>query len=139
VHCRDHAVQLHRARERFEQAGLGLVLIGQATPRHAAHFRRKLGLEPLTVLADEERASYRAMGLRRANLAQLLGPKSVLAGVRHGARSGVVQGRIVGDAAQLGGAAIVDTSGQVVFFAASEHAGDTVEPGDLLGAAPSRA
>jgi len=139
VHCRDHAVQLHRARERFEQAGLGLVLIGQATPRHAAHFRRKLGLEPLTVLADEERASYRAMGLRRANLAQLLGPKSVLAGVRHGARSGVVQGRIVGDAAQLGGAAIVDTSGEIRFFTASEHAGDTVEPGDLLGAAPSRA
>jgi hypothetical protein len=135
VHCRDHAVQLHRARERFEQAGVGLVLIGQATPRHAAHFRRKLGLDPLPVLADEERASYKAMGLRRANLGQLLGPRSVLAGVKHGARSGVVQGRIVGDAAQLGGAALIATDGEVVFFAANEHAGDTVEPDDLLAAA----
>jgi peroxiredoxin len=56
VHCRDHAVQLHRARSDFEAAGVPLVLIGQATPRHAAHFRRRQEID-LPVLADENRES----------------------------------------------------------------------------------
>ena len=93
-------MQLHRAREQFDQAGLGLVLIGQATPRQAKHFARKLDLDGQTILTDEDRSTYKLAGFRRAKVSQLLGPKSVLSGVKHGARSGVVQGRIVGDAAQ---------------------------------------
>ena len=128
-------MQLHRAREQFEQAGLGLVLIGQATPRHAKHFARKLGLDGMTVLADEERETYKLAGFRKAGIGGLIGPKSVMSGIKHGARSGVVQGRIVGDAAQLGGAMIIAPGGEVVFRQASENAGDTVEPADLLAAA----
>jgi hypothetical protein len=127
-------VQLHRAREQFEQAGVGLVLIGQASPRQASAFRRKLDLD-VPVLADEERATYKAAGLKRANVAQLLGPRSVLSGVKHGARSGVVQGRIIGDAAQLGGAIIVKPGGEVVYEQVQRNAGDTVEPDALLAAA----
>ena len=127
-------MQLHRAREQFGQAGVGLVLIGQASPRQAAAFRRKMDVE-LTVLADEERATYRLAGLKRANVSQLLGPRSVLSGVRHGARSGVMQGRIIGDAAQLGGAIIVAPGGEVVYEQVQRNAGDTVEAGPLLAAA----
>ena len=126
-------MQLHRAREEFEVAGASLTLIGQATPRQATAFRRKTKID-LPVLADEERRTYKLMGLRRANLAQLLGPQSVLSGIRHGARSGVVQGRIVGDAAQLGGAFVIGPGDEVLFEQRSEHAGDTIEPGDLLAA-----
>ena len=128
-------MQLHRAREQFERDGVRLVLIGQATPRHATHFRRKLGLDPLPVLADEERETYRAVGLKRANLTQLVGPRSVLAGVKHGARSGVVQGRIIGDAAQLGGEMIVRQDGSVAWSHVQQNAGDTVAPDELLEAA----
>jgi hypothetical protein len=131
VHCRDHAVQLHRAREEFTGAGVRLVLIGQANPRHAAHFRRKLGIE-LPVLADEERTTYRLAGLRRANAGQLIGPKSAISALAHGARSGVVQGRTVGDIAQLGGAMVVATDGTVLWSQASSHAGDTIDPDALL-------
>jgi hypothetical protein len=49
-------VQLHRERDRFVQAGVGLALIGQATPPHAAHVRRTQGID-LPVLADAERLS----------------------------------------------------------------------------------
>ena len=128
-------VQLHRAREEFDEAGVRLVLIGQATPRHAAHFRRRLDLEPLPVLADEERESYRAAGLRRGKVSQLLGPRSVLSGIRHGARSGVVQGRVIGDAAQLGGEAVFLPGGEVAWSHKQEHAGDTTDPKRLLEAA----
>jgi hypothetical protein len=135
VHCRDHAVQLHRARNRFEAQGLDLVLIGQATPRHAKHFARKLDLDGQTILADEDRSSYKLAGFRRAGVGQLLGPRSVLSGVKHGARSGVVQGRIVGDAAQLGGVMVVRPDGSVALHQASKHAGDTLEVDDILAAA----
>ena len=127
-------MQLHRAREQFEEAGVGLVLIGQASPRQATAFRRKMEID-LPVLADEERGTYKAAGLKRANVSQLLGPRSVLSGVKHGARSGVVQGRIIGDAAQLGGAVIVAPGGDVVYEQVQRNAGDTVEADALLEAA----
>ena len=130
-------MQLHRAREEFERAGLGLTLIGQATPRHAAHFRRKLKID-LPVLADEDRRTYKLAGFPRASVGQLLGPRSVLSGVKHGARSGVTQGRIIGDAAQLGGAMVVAPGDEVVFRQQAKNAGDTIEVADLLAAAPAR-
>ncbi|HEX2085890.1 MAG TPA: peroxiredoxin-like family protein [Solirubrobacteraceae bacterium] len=126
-------MQLHRAREGFERAGAKLVLIGQATPRQAAAFRRKTKID-LPVLADEERATYRLANLRRGSLTQLVGPRSVLAGVKHSARSGVVQGRVIGDAAQLGGAMVIGPGGEVLFEQRSRHAGDTVKPEELLEA-----
>jgi hypothetical protein len=134
VHCRDHAVQLHRAREEFEAAGARLVFIGQATPRHANRFRERLGLDPLQVLADEERRTYRVAGLGRGSATQLVGPRSVLSGLKHGARSGVVQGRPIGDVAQLGGEMIVTPGGAVAWSHAQQHAGDTTSPDDLLEA-----
>lgn len=132
-------MQLHRAREQFEQAGLGLVLIGQANPRQAAAFRRKLDIDDLDVLADEDRRTYKIAGFKRANVSQLLGPQSVVSGLKHARRSGVMQGRIIGDAAQLGGSAVIDTDGTVVFHQASANAGDTVEPSELIGSAPKSA
>ena len=126
-------MQLHRAREEFEAAGAKLVLIGQASPRHAAAFRRKTKID-LPVLADEDRRTYKLMKLPRASAGQLLGPRSVLSGVKHGARSGVMQGRIIGDVAQLGGAFVIGPGDGGLFEQRSKNAGDTIEPADLLEA-----
>ena len=128
-------MQLHRAREQFERADLDLVMIGQASPRQAKHFQRKLDLDGQTILADGDRKTYKLAGFRRASASQLLGPRSVLSGVKHSARSGVVQGRVVGDAAQLGGAMIVQPDGTVTLHQASKHAGDTIAVDELLAAA----
>jgi hypothetical protein len=127
-------VQLHRAHGRFEAAGLGIVLIGMATPRHAAWFRRRYA-PSLRILADERRASYRAAGLGVGSLAQLVGPRSVAGGVRHALRSGVVQGRPIGDTTQLGGALVVSPAGAVLFEHRASNAADSVEPDALLAAA----
>ena len=130
-------MQLHRAREQFEDAGLDLVLIGQATPRQAAAFRRKTEID-IPVLADEERETYKIAGLKRANLAQLVGPRSMLSGIKHSARSGQVQGRVIGDAAQLGGAMVIGQGGDVLLEQRSKHAGDTLEPEELLEVVAAR-
>jgi len=107
-------VQLHRARETFLAAGGDLVLIGQATPRHAAHFRRRFTPE-LTVLADEDRASYRVAGAGRMKATEVLNPLVAAKSLRATARSAVVQGRVVGDVAQLGGTMVVRIDGSVAW------------------------
>lgn len=127
-------MQLHRAREQFEAAGVSLTLIGQATPRQAAHFRRRQEIE-LPVLADEDRASYEAAGAKMATLGELLGPKVIAKGVATGARTRVVQGRTVGHPAQLGGAMVVTPNGAVPWSHMSEDASDNAEPEEILAAA----
>jgi hypothetical protein len=126
-------MQLHRASEQFESAGAGLVLIGQATPRHAAHFRRRFGID-LPVLADENRVSYKAIGARKGGLGQLLGPRVVAKGMLTSVRNGVVQGRTIGDPAQLGGAVVIAPGGRVLWSHVAEDASDNASTDELLAA-----
>lgn len=136
AHCRDHAMRLGRAHREFQNAGIDLVLIGQATPRHAAHFRRRMGVD-LPVLADEKRETYRAAGAKVATMGELLGPRSVSRGLARTieTRGKVRQGRIIGHPAQLGGAMVVTPDSQVVWSHMSEDASDNATPEELLDAA----
>ena len=127
---------MNRAREEFEAAGVPLVLIGQATPRQAAHFRRRQEVD-LRVLADEKRASYRAAGAKVATVGELLGPKSVTRGIVKTAKSRgrIHQGKVVGHPAQLGGAMVVSQDGSVTWSHMSDDASDNAPPEEILAAA----
>jgi peroxiredoxin len=129
-------VQLHRARSEFEAAGVRLVLIGQATPRHAAHFRRRQEID-LPVLADEKRESYRAAGAKVATAGELLGPKSVSRGLLKtvGSAGKVHQGKVIGHVAQLGGSMVIVPDGRVIWSHMSEDASDNASPEEILAAA----
>jgi AhpC/TSA antioxidant enzyme len=126
-------VQLHRARTKFEEAGVNVVLIGQLTPRHAAHFRRTQQVE-LPVLADEKRESYKAAGAKVATFGELLGPKVMAKGILTSARTGRVQGRTLGHPAQLGGAMVIAPGGRVAWSHMSEDASDNASPQEILAA-----
>lgn len=126
-------MQLHRDRSRFEEAGARLILIGQGSPRHAAYFRRRMGID-LPVLADEERISYQAAGAKLATLAELLGPAVIAKGVVTSARDGVLQGRRIGHPAQLGGAMIVHPDCSIAWTHMSEDASDIARPAEILAA-----
>jgi prostamide/prostaglandin F2alpha synthase len=128
-------VQLHRARSKLEAAGGNLVLIGQLTPRHAAHFRRTQQIE-LPVLADEQRESYKAAGAKVATFGELLGPKVVAKGFLTTARTGKVQGRTIGHPAQLGGAMVIGTDGRVIWSHMASDASDNASPEEILAALP---
>jgi peroxiredoxin len=127
---------LDRAREEFDAAGVNLVLIGQMTPRHAAHFRRRQEIE-LPVLADEHRASYRAAGAKIATVTELVGPKVVAKGLKTTRETGQVQGRTIGHTAQLGGTLLVEPVGTVAWSHMSEDASDNASPEEILAAARS--
>ena len=126
-------MQLHRARSDFEEAGATLVLIGQATPRHAAQFRRRQGIQ-LPVLADEDRVSYKAAGAKVAGITDLFGPKVIAKGALTGVREKAIQTRTIGDAAQLGGAIVVEPDGNISWSHMSNDAGDNASPEEIIAA-----
>jgi prostamide/prostaglandin F2alpha synthase len=124
---------LDRAREEFEAARANVVLIGQLTPRHAAHFRRRQDIH-LPVLADEKRQSYKAAGAKIATINELLGPKVIAKGTAVAVRTGLRQGRTLGHPAQLGGAMVITPEGAVAWSHMSENAGDNASPEEILAA-----
>jgi peroxiredoxin len=124
-------VQLHRARERFRASGGDLVLIGQASPRQAAHFRRRY-TPGLPVLADDDRASYRAAGAGRMKATEMLNPLVAAKSLRATARSGAVQGRVIGDAAQLGGAMVIRPDGSVAWSRMARDIADNPSVEEVL-------
>ena len=122
-----------RAQGQIEAAGASLVFIGQLTPRHASHFRRRRELQA-PVLADEGRASYKAAGAKVATLTELVGPKVVAKGTALAARTGLRQTRTLGHPAQLGGAMVITPDGTVAWSHMSEDASDNAGPEEVLEA-----
>ena len=124
---------MDRARDEFEAAGATLVLIGQLTPRHAAHFRRRQHID-LPVLADEDRSTYRAAGAKVGSLTELVGPRVVAKGALTTLRTGKLQGRTIGHPAQLGGAMVIAPGGEIVWSRMARDASDNASPQEILAA-----
>ena len=123
---------MNGAREEIEATGARIVLIGQATPRHAAHYQRRYAPE-LEILADSKRESYKAMKLPRAGTTQLIGPESLAKGVLRGA-SGVGVGRPIGDVAQLGATMIVLPGGEIAWSHVQQDASDNPSIEEVMAA-----
>lgn len=109
------------------------MLIGQGTPRQAAEFRRRQGVQ-LPVIADHDRVSYRAAGTKVGGVLDLLGPKSVAKGLLATARTRRTQTRTIGHPAQLGGALVIAPDGQVAWAHIAEDASDNAPPEEILAA-----
>ena len=124
---------MNRARDEIEGHGVRLVFIGQATTRHAAHFQRRYAPD-VPLLADESRESYKAMGIPRGTATQLINPKTVGKGIGNLMSGGIVQGRVIGDVAQLGATFLILPGGEIAWNHVSNDAADNPSVDDVLGA-----
>jgi len=122
-------MQLHRDRDKFDQAGANLVVIGQGTPEQGAHFLDSQHVD-LPLLVDRGRRSYKAAGTKIGTMSELLGPRVVLKGALTGHR----QGKTVGHNAQLGGVLVIATDGSVRWAHMSDDASDIPSNDDVLEA-----
>ena len=127
-------MQLHRDRDKFDAAGARLVVIGQGTPAHAQHFRDQFDLEGLEILVDPDREAYRRAGAKVATLGELIGPRSVVRGVRRSVSERMVQGAVKGHPAQLGGVLVVAPGGEVAWAHMADNAADNAPNEDVLAA-----
>ncbi len=141
VFCRQHAVELHRARHDFEDAGVSLVAIGHGTSEQAAEFRRAQGVE-IPLLVDGDRSTYIAAGAKVATFGELFAPKVVAQGAKHTVMSRVKQGsivvhqgRIIGSAAQLGGVLVIAPDGSIRYAHLAQNAADIPPTREVLAAA----
>jgi hypothetical protein len=126
-------MQLHRAQKQIKDSGARLVFVGQATPKHAAHFRRRFAPD-VQILADEDRKTYKLAGAIRGGAAQLIGPSVVLKGLGRSVKNRSIQGRPIGDVAQLGGTLIVMPDGTIPWSHLSTDAADNATIAEILEA-----
>ena len=102
----------------------------------AADFKKKFDI-PFLLLVDQRRDSYKAFGLLRGNATQVFGPGVVARGTLS-----VLKGNIQGlppkgtDRMQLGGVAVVDKGGDVLFVHRSKTAADNIPLDEIVAALP---
>lgn len=127
-------MQLHRDRSKFEAAGVRLAVIGQGTPAHAQHFRETQDID-LPMYVDKGRESYKAAGTKVGTANELIGPRVVAKGAAASRSDGVMQGRIIGHAAQLGGVMVVRPGNEIVYVHLADDASDNPPNEEVLEAA----
>ena len=93
---------------------------------------------PFPCLADPQRAGYRAFGLKRGSLWEVVGPAAVVRGLR-AARKGHHIEKVVGDAFQMPGTFIIDGAGTVRYAHYARHSGDHPAAAELIAALKSLA
>ena len=130
-------------KEAIEQAGLQVIAVGLAAPKHARHYCGKLA-PSVQCLSNEAHDLYQACGLGRGNLLQLVGPEAFVATWRASARGFTWDGKLIGDFTMLPGTFLVDRAGVVRYAYYSRHAGDhpdlsaVIAAGQGLQAQPER-
>ena len=128
----EHVAQLRDERDRFEQAGANVVLIGLGRPDQAGWFCAEHEL-PFTCLVQPDLSAHRAFGLRRGTANQISGPAVWAPWLKNqltGKRQTSLRGK--GDVAQLPGTFVVDTGGVVRYAYRSKRSSDMPPNEDLL-------
>ncbi len=132
--CQAWVGRLTQKAAAFDEAGAGVVLIGQGTAGQAMGFTGPRRV-PFEMLVDPDRSAYRAFGLVEGGAAQLLAPAAVASWVgvhvRGEARQGGLHG---GSLAQMPGTFVVDTGGVVRFAHRNRHQADDPDVAAVLTA-----
>ena len=118
--------------EQFRGKGAKLVAIGLGGTDYARHFREQTGIN-FPLLIDEDRQTYKALDLRKANLLHLFRGDNMRARKRAKA-IGVRQHRLGKDPFQLGGSFVFAPGNKDLFAHVSQTFGDNAQPRDLLAA-----
>ena len=128
---------MREKRSEFEGRGVALACVVQGTAQEAARFCGRHGVESLCI-PDPEKESYRALGLGRASLRELILPSDDLKRRRAEAKQAGCSNKLEGarqkhtDIFQLSGAALMAEGGTILWLHRSRHTGDLPSADGLL-------
>ena len=128
---------MREKRSEFEKRGVALACVVQGTAAEAARFCGRHGVESLCI-PDPEKSSYKALGLGRASLKNLLFPSDDLKRRRAESKAAGCSNKLEGarqkhsDIFQLPGAALMAEGGTVLWLHRGKHTGDLPLPDELL-------
>jgi peroxiredoxin len=123
--------QLRRAKERFDKAGVEVVIVGLGTPEQSEEFRKKFQV-PFTIISDHEKELYRAFGLKQMSPIGFFSPSMIIKGFSTLAK-GHGMGVPEGDVRQLPGVFVINIDGQIEFSHYAENPSDHPDPDTILG------
>jgi hypothetical protein len=126
---------LREHEQAFKNKGANLAAVGLGDAHYAGLFREETGIT-FPLLVDDQRAAYRAAGLRKANLLHLLRGDNARARKRAQA-GGHRQLRTGRNPFQLGGSFVFGPGNVDRFAHLSQTFGDIASPADLLAAIPT--
>jgi len=128
---------LREKQSEFERRGVALACVVQGTAEEAARFCGRYGVESLCI-PDPNKESYRALGLGRASVWELIFPSDDLKRRRTEAKQAGCSNKLEGarqkhsDIFQLSGAALVAERGTILWLHRSKHTGDLPSADGLL-------
>jgi peroxiredoxin len=73
--CREAMADVGKIKDDIRAAGAGIAVVHGGTPEEAAPWLAKYGLTDVAAISDPELAHYRAFGLGRTGVADLVDPK----------------------------------------------------------------
>ena len=110
--CREALADLSAARAKIEKSGTKLAIVHMGTAESFAAFTASYGLSNVPAVSDPRRRLYRGLGLRRGNLAQLVGFRVWWRGTKS-FFAGHYPGALEGDGTQMPGVFLLQ-NGRVV-------------------------
>ena len=123
---------MRRREAEFRQRGAQVVLVGLGTTEETAAFKERYNI-PFPMIADPEKALFKAFHLKQASATALLSPGMAVKGV-----AAMLKGYGIGipkhDVRQLPGVFIVDTAGAIIYSYYAKGPADHPEPDALLKA-----
>ena len=130
--CREHVAQLREHQSEIKASGANLTAIGMGDIHYARAFREETGIS-FPLLVDIERAAYRAVELKSANLLHLLRRDNAVARKRANA-AGHRQHKLGENPFQLGASFVFGPGNVDRFIHISETFGDNASVSDVLSA-----
>ena len=127
--CREALARLGARRQAIESEGTRVAFVHMGTDEQARPLFERYGLGDAPRVSDPGRSLYRAVGLERGDLLQLLGPRVLARGIG-GLLRGYGVGRMVGDVRQLPGVFLV-RDGRLIRAFRHETAADRPDYEDL--------
>jgi hypothetical protein len=118
--------------QEFRGKNAEVVIIGMGTPKMAATFKARMKA-PFPMLVDRELRSYKAVGLKKGSVGDVIGPRLWAKGTKI-----LLRGRGMAtpkqNPYQLGGVAVVARGGDVLYVHRARNASDFPSIDELLTA-----
>jgi peroxiredoxin len=123
-------LQLQRSKERFEDNGFQVVLVGLGTFDRAEAFKKQFNIS-FPIICDPEKKLYQTYGLGRSSVARMASPAFLLKGLK-ALSQGYLPGVPRDDVMQMPGVFLIDTSGNIRYARYSKDPSDNPSVETLL-------
>ena len=124
---------MDQAHDEIRAAGGDVVCVFMYRAQPTRNFCRKREVD-LECLGDPEREAYRAVGLGRGGLSEIVSPKVAIGALRAARHGAVAGGREGGDVRQMPGTFVVGSDGKVLFAHYNRDQSDNPKVADVVKA-----